>query len=130
MRADKKSRFYRCTMKQNRKTCAVLFEEHEYEQVILEAYWQAEGKVKLSNNRYPFIAFTAKRPLKIRTPYLTIRCSISAGCIWEANHLKCTQLGNQVSMVKKQRLLPSMIRFLLPHFQVLFLQCLYHTPFN
>jgi hypothetical protein len=36
--ADKKSRVYQCTMKQNRKPCAVLFEEHEYEQAVLEAY--------------------------------------------------------------------------------------------
>ena len=64
MGADKKSRVYRCTMKQNRKTCAVLFEEFEYEQAVLEAYWQAKGKIKLSNNRFPFHCIYCKTSLK------------------------------------------------------------------
>jgi hypothetical protein len=62
--ADKKSRVYRCTMKQNRKPCAMLFEEHEYEQVLLEVYWQSKGKVKLVNNKYHFHCIYCKTSLK------------------------------------------------------------------
>ena len=51
---DGKSRVYRCTMKQNQKDCAMLFEESEYKHVVLEAYWQSRSKVKMPNNRYHF----------------------------------------------------------------------------
>lgn len=57
---DGNSRVYRCTMKQNRKDCIVLFEESEYELVILEAYWQSRAKVKMSNNRYHFLCIHCK----------------------------------------------------------------------
>ena len=93
-------------------------------------YWKRIGKPKkmLSCRTTLFIAFSARCPLRIRTLYLTIGCSISARCTRKVSHLRCTQLGNQVSMVKKQRLLPSMVRFLLPYFQVFFRQRLYHPP--
>ena len=55
-----KSRVFRCTMKQNRKPCAVLFEEEEYEQAVIEAYYQSKEKVKLPNNRYPFSCIHCK----------------------------------------------------------------------
>ena len=51
-------------MKQNQKPCAVLFKEHEYEQVVLEAYWQTKGKVKLPNNMYHFHCIHCKTFLK------------------------------------------------------------------
>ena len=47
-------------MKQNRKDCAVLFEEGEYEQAVLEAYWRSRSKVKMPNNRYPFLCIHCK----------------------------------------------------------------------
>ena len=47
-------------MKQNRKDCAVLFEEGEYEQAVLEAYWQSRSKVKMPNNMYHFLCIHCK----------------------------------------------------------------------
>lgn len=41
-------------MKQNRKNCAAIYTEEEYEQLVLEAYWQARDTVKMANNRYRF----------------------------------------------------------------------------
>lgn len=40
---DEKSRIFCCTMKQNRKHCAVIYYKDEYEELMLEAYWQ-EGQ--------------------------------------------------------------------------------------
>ena len=55
-----KSRVFRCTMKQNRKPCAVLFEENEYEEAVIEAYYKSKEKVKMPNNRYPFACIHCK----------------------------------------------------------------------
>ncbi len=41
-------------MKQNRKNCAAIYTEEEYEELVLEAYWQAKDKHKQPNNRYRF----------------------------------------------------------------------------
>lgn len=41
-------------MKQNRKNCAAIYLEDEYDKLVLEAYWQARDKNKMSNNRYRF----------------------------------------------------------------------------
>ena len=42
----------------------MLFEEHEYQHAVLEAYWQAKGKVKLWNNMYHFHCIHYKTSLK------------------------------------------------------------------
>ena len=39
-------------MTHNRHVCAVLYEEEEYEALVLECYWQSKTNVKHSNNRY------------------------------------------------------------------------------
>ena len=41
-------------MKQNRKNCAAMYCEKEYEDLVLEAYWQARDRNKMANNRYRF----------------------------------------------------------------------------
>lgn len=42
-------------MNQNRKNCAAIYTEEEYEELVLEAYWQAKDTYKQANNRYRFI---------------------------------------------------------------------------
>jgi hypothetical protein len=51
---DGRSRVFRCTMQQNRKNCAAIYTEEEYEELVLEAYWQARDKIKMANNMYRF----------------------------------------------------------------------------
>lgn len=58
------SRVFRCTMKQNRKNCAAMYTEEEYEELVLEAYWQAKDKIKQANNRYRFICIHCRESVK------------------------------------------------------------------
>ena len=51
-------------MKQNRKNCAAIYCEEEYEKLVLEAYWQARAKTKMANNRYPFFCIFCKESYK------------------------------------------------------------------
>jgi hypothetical protein len=41
-------------MKQNRKNCVAIYTEEEYEELVVEAYWEARDKIKMANNRYMF----------------------------------------------------------------------------
>ena len=59
-----RSRIFRCTMKHNRKNCAAIYCEEEYEKLVLEAYWQAKAKTKLANNRYQFTCIHCKESHK------------------------------------------------------------------
>ena len=61
---DGRSRIFRCTMKQNRKICAAIYLEEEYEDLVLEAYWQAWDKNKMSNNRCRFTCIYCKESHK------------------------------------------------------------------
>ena len=45
-------RIYKNTMTHNKHVCAVLYEEEEYETLVLEYYWQSKTNVKHSNNCY------------------------------------------------------------------------------
>lgn len=61
---DGKSRIFRCTMTHNRKHCAAIYWEDEYEKLVLEAYSQARAKTKMANNRYPFTCIHCKESHK------------------------------------------------------------------
>lgn len=47
-------RIFRSTMTHNRKQCVALYLEEEYEQLVLEYYWTARSKKKMTNNMYKF----------------------------------------------------------------------------
>lgn len=54
-------RIFRSTMTQNRKLCAALYLEAEYDALTLEAYWQARVTTeRLKNGRYPFSCIFCK----------------------------------------------------------------------
>ena len=61
---DGKSRIFRCTMKQNRRTCAAIYCEEEYERLVIEAYWQSRSKTMMANNRYKFECIHCKESHK------------------------------------------------------------------
>jgi hypothetical protein len=51
-------------MKQNRKNCAAIYCDEEYEKLVLEAYWQAKAETKMANNRYRFTCIHCKESHK------------------------------------------------------------------
>ena len=50
-------------MKQNRKNCASIYIEEEYEDLVFEAYWQVKDKKKMAN-MYMFICIHCKESQK------------------------------------------------------------------
>lgn len=66
---DEKSRIFCCTMKQNRKHCAVIYYKDEYEELMLEAYWQEGAKTKMTNNRYRFTCVHCKESHKDKNTF-------------------------------------------------------------
>ena len=57
---------------QNPKNCAIIYCEEEYEELMLESYWQVRAKTKMSNKRYRFTCIHCNESHKDKNMFLTI----------------------------------------------------------
>ena len=66
------SRIYKFTFKFNRRNCAALYTEEEYEELVIEAHYTCKGVVKNAKNRYDFFANIVLKGSKRRMHFLII----------------------------------------------------------
>lgn len=110
---DGKTKIYQYNMMQNQKSCVTFFEEDKYKQVVLETNFLLKAKLKMAN-KYHFSTFIVIHDIRIRTQFLTIRCSTSTSFMRETSHSRYILLGSLVSKVREYGLLKNMRRFLCP----------------
>lgn len=83
-------------------------------------------RLKWQTSYIIFIAFTIKHHIRIRIQSHMIECLTSARCINEINLSRYIKFRILVNIVRKHGVWPNMIRFFLPHIQLLHRLRIYH----